>query len=43
MYYFVIVLAGDYSTCMQLLMHYPTMYEVSDLIQKALSLKNPVS
>ena len=28
---------------MQLLMRYPTVYEVSDLVQKALHLRNPVS
>jgi TBC1 domain family protein 5 len=37
------LLVDDYSTCMQLLMKYPPIYEVSDLIQKALHLRNPVT
>lgn len=36
------LLTGDYSACMQLLMRYPTVYEVSDLVQKALHLRNPI-
>ena len=28
---------------MQLLMHYPVMFEIPDLVHNALSLRNPVS
>ena len=38
-----IVLCSDYSSCMQLLMQYPVMFEVPDLVHNALCLKNPVS
>ena len=39
---FATVLSDDYSTCMQLLMKYPPWFEVSDLVQRALHLRNPV-
>uniref|UniRef100_A0A1X7V6K5 Rab-GAP TBC domain-containing protein n=1 Tax=Amphimedon queenslandica TaxID=400682 RepID=A0A1X7V6K5_AMPQE len=35
------LLTDDYSTCMQLLMKYPPWFEVSDLVQRALHLRNP--
>lgn len=37
------VTGGDYSTCMQYLMHFPPVYEVNYLVQRALHLRNPVS
>ena len=40
---FFSVLVSDYSSCMQLLMHYPVMFEVPHLVQNALHLRNPVS
>ena len=36
------VIEGDYATCMQHLMHFPTVYEVNYLIQRSLHLRNPV-
>ena len=36
------VIEGDYAVCMRHLMHFPTVYEVNYLIQRALHLRNPV-
>ena len=37
------VIEGDYAVCMQHLMHFPPVYEVNYLVQRALHLRNPVS
>ena len=39
----MLVIDGDYTTCMHHLMHFPTVYEVNYLIQRSLHLRNPVS
>ena len=36
------VIEGDYAVCMRHLMHFPTVYEVNYLVQRALHLRNPV-
>ncbi|XP_064397885.1 TBC1 domain family member 5-like [Halichondria panicea] len=36
-----VLTGGDYSTCMQYLMHFPPVYEVNYLVQRALHLRNP--